>query len=187
MKPIITPPLTREDLRGLPVGAEVLISGSILAARDAAHLKMTRALAEGRPLPFDLQGRLIYYMGPTPAPPGRIIGAAGPTTASRMDSLTPPLLEAGVMALLAKGPREAAVKAALKKHGAVYLAALGGAGALLSRHIKEARILAYPELGPEAVMALKVFELPATIIIDQAGRDWYELGRKTYRKPFPPS
>jgi fumarate hydratase subunit beta len=173
----IAAPLTREDVLALRVGDRVLIEGVVFSARDAAHKRMVEALDRGRDLPFDPVGQIIYYMGPSPAAPGSVIGAAGPTTSGRMDSYAPALYAAGIRATMGKGRRSQAVRDAMSEHGGVYLAAIGGAGALLSRCIREAEIIAYPELGPEAVRRLVVDDFPAVVANDAYGADIYELAR----------
>ncbi|MEK7847435.1 MAG: Fe-S-containing hydro-lyase [Chloroflexota bacterium] len=178
----ITSPLGREAARQLKAGESVLISGVIYTARDAAHKKLAEALEKGEKPPIDLEGITIYYMGPSPAPPGRVIGAAGPTTSGRMDRYTPRLLAAGVRALLGKGFRSQAVKEAIQRHGAVYMAAIGGAGALIAQRIRKSEIVAYPELGPEAIRRLEVEDLPAIVINDSQGGDLYIEGRARYQK-----
>lgn len=176
----IKAPLFDEDVLNLKAGDKVLISGVIYAARDAAHKKLVELLERGEPWPVDLKGQIIYYVGPTPTPPGRVTGSAGPTTSSRMDPYTPALLRCGVKALIGKGSRNRSTRQALAAFKGVYLAATGGAGALLSRAIKESEIVAYPELGPEAIRRLVVEDFPATVINDAYGADLYEQGRQKY-------
>jgi len=178
----ITSPLGKTVIPQLKTGDTVLISGLVYTARDAAHKRLAEALAQGKDLPVSLMGQTVYYMGPSPAPPGRVIGACGPTSSSRMDSFTVPLLEAGVGALLGKGERSAAVKDALRKHGAVYLVTYGGAGALLARAVQKAEVMAYPELGAEAVMRLEVKDLPAIVANDTCGGDLFSEEIAKYRK-----
>lgn len=175
-------PLTGDDLAGLKAGDSVRISGVIYTARDAAHKKLAALIAEGKPLPLDLKGQVIYYVGPCPAKPGRVIGSAGPTTSGRMDRYTPLMLEQGMKACIGKGLRSAAVKEALQKHRAVYLAAVGGAGALLSKRVLESEVIAYPELGAEAIRRLRVEDFPATVINDIYGNDLYEQGARAYAR-----
>lgn len=163
--------------RSLQAGERVLLSGVMLAARDAAHKRMVESLQRGEELPFKLAGAIIYYLGPSPARPGQVIGAAGPTTAGRMDSYTPFLLAHGLRGMIGKGYRSPAVAAAIREYGAPYLAAVGGAGALLSRCIHSYSVLAYPELGPEAVAALEVRDFPASVVMDAHGGNWYQTGQ----------
>ena len=167
-------PLSNEELAGLNIGDEVLIQGIVYAARDAAHKKMIEALQRDEELPFPISGQIIYYVGPCPAPPGRVIGAAGPTTSGRMDSYTPALLEQGLKAMIGKGPRNEEVINAIQKHGAVYLAAIGGAGAYLAQRIESAEMLAYPELGPEAILKLNLIDFPCIVAIDSRGNNIYD-------------
>ncbi|MCX7822925.1 MAG: Fe-S-containing hydro-lyase [Syntrophobacterales bacterium] len=179
----LTTPLTDEDVKRLRIGDRVLISGVLYSARDAAHRRLVELLKEGKPLPFDVRGHVIYYMGPSPAPPGRPIGAAGPTTSYRMDPYTPELIAHGLKGMIGKGARSDAVKEAMKKYGAVYFAAIGGAGALMSLSIISAEVIAYPELGPEAVRRLEVKEMPVVVATDAYGGDLYEEGVKRYALP----
>jgi fumarate hydratase subunit beta len=178
----VTLPLTEKTIEGLKAGDSLLLSGVLYVARDAAHKKMVEALKRGEPLPFDIRGQTLYYMGPSPSPPRRVIGAAGPTTSARMDSYTPRLLAAGLKGMIGKGARSPEVKNALKKHKAVYLAAVGGAGALISKTIVKSEVVAYPDLGPEAVLKLEVKDFPATVINDIHGGDLYVEGKAKYRK-----
>lgn len=175
-------PFTDEIVAGLKAGDQVLLSGTLYVARDAAHKKMVAALDRGETLPFDIRGQVIYYMGPSPARPGKVIGAAGPTTSARLDGYTPRLLAAGLKGMIGKGVRSAAVKEATKKYRAVYLAAVGGAGALLARHIVRSEVVAYADLGPEAVLRLEVGDFPVTVVNDIYGGDLYEQGRAKYRQ-----
>ncbi|HAA89905.1 MAG TPA: Fe-S-containing hydro-lyase [Peptococcaceae bacterium] len=175
-------PFSRDVAQSLKAGQKVLLSGVVYGARDQAHRRFAEALERGEGLPLDLSGQVIYYVGPTPAPPGRVCGAAGPTTSGRMDVYTPLLLSCGVRALIGKGNRSPEVVAALKEFGAVYLAAPGGAGALLSRCIKEMEVVAYPELGPEAVYRIVVDNFPVIVAIDAEGNNLYEFGPSSYRK-----
>lgn len=174
-------PLTEDMLTGLRAGDEVLLSGVLYVARDAAHRRMVEALDQGKLLPFDIRGQIIYYMGPSPARPGQSIGSAGPTTSGRMDSYAPRLIAEGLKGMIGKGVRSPAVKDAMKKHKAVYLAAIGGAGALLSKSITKSEIVAYEDLGPEAIRRLEVKDFPATVINDIYGADLYEEGKAKYR------
>ncbi len=175
-------PIKDEIIEKLTAGTEVTISGVIYTARDAAHRRIVQALDKGAKLPLDLEGQTIYYMGPSPAPPGQAIGAAGPTTSSRMDSYTPRLLAAGVKAMIGKGSRSPKIREAIKQYRAVYLVATGGAGALLAQSIKEAEVIAYEELGAEAIMRLTVENFPAIVANDIYGGDLFEQGRAKYRK-----
>jgi fumarate hydratase subunit beta len=174
-------PLTEEAIRELRAGDNVLLSGVLYVARDAAHKRMVEALEQGKPLPFDIRGQTIYYMGPSPAKPGQTIGASGPTTSSRMDSYSPRLIAEGLKGMMGKGTRSPAVKDAMKEHGAIYLAAIGGTGALISKSITRSEIIAYEELGPEAVLRLEVTDFPATVVNDIYGGDLYEEGKAKYR------
>jgi fumarate hydratase subunit beta len=173
-------PLTDEIISGLRAGDNVLISGKILTGRDAAHKKLFDLIAAGQPLPVEIRGQVMFYVGPTPARPGRPIGSAGPTTSGRMDAYTPKLHEIGLKASIGKGSRNGDVKEALKKHKAVYLAITGGAAALVSQCIRKAEIVAYPELGPEAIRELEVVDFPAIVVNDMYGGDLYEEGRRQY-------
>jgi len=178
----IKSPLDDVVVEGLKAGTMVLISGVIYTARDAAHKKMVQALEDGKKLPFDVNGQTIYYMGPSPAPPGRIIGSAGPTTSSRMDIYTLPLLEAGLKAIIGKGGRSPQIREAIKQYKAVYMVTIGGAGALLSKKIKKAEVIAYSELGAEAIMRLEVEDFPAIVINDIYGGDLFATNRASYRR-----
>jgi fumarate hydratase subunit beta len=179
----ITTPVTSAQLAELKAGDIVLLNGTIYTARDAAHKRFAVALAENGTLPVDLRGQIVYYTGPSPAPPGKVIGSAGPTTSSRMDKYAPSLIEAtGLGGMIGKGNRSAAVIDAIKKFGCVYFAAVGGAGALLSKHIVEAEVLCYPELGAEAVYKLKVKDFPLVTAIDCSGKNLYVDGPDEYRK-----
>jgi fumarate hydratase subunit beta len=175
----LTTPLSTEDVEAVRAGDRVVLSGVIYSARDAAHRRMVDALDGGEELPFDPEGQVIYYMGPSPAPEGRPIGSAGPTTSYRMDSYAPALYRAGIKATIGKGARSPAVRRALREHRALYLAAVGGAGALLGKCIKEAQVVAYPELGPEAVRRLMVEEFPAIVVNDAYGGDAYAVPKGT--------
>jgi len=178
----ITSPISAQVIEELTAGTSVLISGVIYTARDAAHQRIIQALDNKEELPFELKGQTIYYMGPSPAPPGKVIGAAGPTTSRRMDAYTPRLLAAGLKAMIGKGSRSDEVREAIKKYKAVYLATTGGAGALLASAIKEAKVIAYEDLGPEAIMRLAVENFPAVVVNDMYGGDLAEEGKKEYRK-----
>ncbi len=170
----------RAVLATLEAGDLVRISGTLLAARDQTHRRLLELLEAGKPLPVELKGHCIYYVGPSPAPPGRVIGAAGPTTAYRMDAYTPKMLELGVAATMGKGKRTPPVKEAMKRYQAVYFATFGGAGAYLSRCIKACEVLAFPELGPEALFRLEVEDFPAVVINDLKGHDFYEEAQKVW-------
>ena len=167
-------PLDREEVKTLRAGDYVYISGNIYTARDAAHLRMFQTLDRGEELPIKLEGNVIYYMGPTPARPGRPIGSAGPTTASRMDKYTPRLLDLGLTGMIGKGKRKPEVTNAIVRNGAVFFAAVGGAGALLSKCIKKAEVIAYEDLGTEAIRKLEVENLPVIVVIDSQGNNLYE-------------
>ncbi len=173
-------PLTGERARALRSGDLCLLSGVIYTARDAAHKRFCELLDAGRPLPFDPRGAVIYYVGPTPARPGQVIGSAGPTTSCRMDAYSPRLIALGQTGMIGKGKRGGAVVEAMKQYGAVYFGATGGCGALLSRCIKKAEVIAFPELGAEAVRRLEVEDFPVTVLIDTRGRNLYETGRRDY-------
>ncbi len=173
-------PLTEETVASLHAGEQVLLNGTLYVARDAAHKRLVEALESGNPLPFDIAGQTIYYMGPSPAPPGRVIGAAGPTTSTRIDPYTPRLLAVGLRGMIGKGPRSAAVLEAVIRYHAVYFASVGGAGALLSRCIVASEVVAYEDLGPEAVRKLDVRDFPVTVINDIHGGDLYREGKKQY-------
>ena len=176
----LTTPCTVQDLAPLRAGDTVLLSGVVYTARDQAHKRMTEALDKGETLPFELEGSAIYYVGPTPERPGCAIGAAGPTTSGRMDAYTPRLLDLGLSCMIGKGKRNAEVIDAMKKYGAVYFAAIGGAGALLSSCIKKAEIIAYEDLGAEALRRLEVENFPVVAVIDSEGNNLYEKGRREY-------
>jgi fumarate hydratase subunit beta len=178
----ITSPIDEKRIKDLKTGTKVLISGTIYTARDAAHLKMVQTLEKGEALPFDIKGQTVYYMGPSPARPGQVIGSAGPTTSSRMDGYTPRLLSQGLRAIIGKGNRSSEVIGALKKYNAVYFVTFGGVGALISKCIKKAEVIAYPELAAEAIMKLEIEDLPAIVANDIYGNDLYETGRKAYSK-----
>ena len=178
----LNPPLTDKDVEVLETGDRVLVSGVIYTARDAAHKRLVDLLAAGKELPVNFAGQILYYVGPSPARPGRVIGAAGPTTSYRMDSYTPTMLQLGLKAMIGKGKRSPEVIAALQQYKAVYLGATGGAGALISQCIRQAQVVAFPELGPEAVHRLEVENLPTIVINDCQGRDLYEVGIKQYRR-----
>jgi len=178
----ITMPLDRKTIKELTAGTPVLISGTIYTARDAAHKRLVEALKNREGLPFVLKGQTIYYTGPSPARPGRIIGSAGPTTSGRMDIYTPRLLAAGMKAMIGKGGRSREVREALQKYRAIYFIATGGAGALLAQSIKKAEVVAYDDLGPEAIRMLTVDNFPAIVADDIYGNDLFEQGKARYRK-----
>ena len=181
MPKIINLPLTDKVIAELKTGENVFLNGVIYAARDAAHKRIVEALENGKPLPFELKGQTIYYMGPTPARPGQVIGSAGPTSSYRMDIYAPRLMEEGLKGMIGKGQRTQAVLDAMKKYKAVYFAAIGGTGALIARSIKKADIVAYEELGTEAVQRLEVEDFPVTVINDIYGGDLYRQGKAKYR------
>lgn len=178
----ITAPFDDATARGLKAGDRVLISGKILAARDAAHKRMVESLDKGERLPIDLKGQVVYYVGPSPAKPGRPVGSAGPTTAGRMDAYAPRLMDEGLKGMIGKGYRKPEVVASMKKNGVPYLAAVGGAGALIAETIKKYTVLAWSELGPEALAEMEVADFPAIVVIDSDGCNYYEAGQKPYRK-----
>ena len=178
----LTPTVTDEMVKSLVMGDQVLVSGVIYTARDAAHKRLMDLLDKGQPLPVDFKGQILYYVGPSPARPGRVIGAAGPTTSYRMDSYTPTMLQLGLKAMIGKGKRSPEVIAALQEYKAVYLGATGGAGALISQCIKKAEVVAFPDLGPEAIHRLEVEDFPTIVINDCHGGDLYELGRREYAR-----
>jgi fumarate hydratase subunit beta len=174
-------PLTDETVEKLRAGDDVRFTGVIYTARDAAHRRMVESLDKGESLPFDIRGQVIYYVGPTPAKPGQVIGSAGPTTSMRLDRFTPPLLAAGLKGIIGKGGRGAAVRDALKQYKGVYFIAVGGAGALLARHIKKVDIVAYEDLGTEAVRRLEVEDFPVIVCDDIYGGDLLEEGKARYK------
>ena len=182
MDRIIHAPLDPKEVRELRAGDYVYISGTIYSARDAAHKRMQEALDAGQPLPFDINGNILYYMGPSPAREGQPIGSAGPTTASRMDKYTPALLDLGLRGMIGKGKRSDAVRDAVVRNGAVYFAAVGGAGALLSKSILHAEVVAYEDLGTEAVRKLTVKDFPVIVVMDSRGNDLYKTALEQYRK-----
>ena len=175
-------PLKEQDILRLRAGDRVLLTGVLYTARDAAHKRLVEALDRGERLPVELKGQVLYYVGPSPAPPGKVIGSAGPTSAYRMDRYTPRLLQEGLRGMIGKGPRSEKIKEALKQHKAVYLAATGGAAALLSQRILKAEVVAYADLGPEAIRRLEVKDFPALVINDTHGGDLYQEGRRKYRR-----
>jgi fumarate hydratase subunit beta len=179
----LTTPLSDAEVKSLKAGDLVLLSGTIYTARDAAHARLVDLLEKGEKLPFDPKGQVIYFVGPTPPPPGKPIGAAGPTTSYRMDSYSPALLRQGLKGMIGKGKRSEEVKETLKKECSVYFGATGGAGALLAGCIKSAEIIAYEDLGPEAIRKLEVLDFPVVVINDSHGGDLYIDGRARYARP----
>jgi fumarate hydratase subunit beta len=177
----IISPVTPDTIKDLHVGDNVLIDGVIYVARDAAHRRLVEAMDKGEKLPFDIKGQTVYYMGPSPAPPGKVIGACGPTTSARMDMFTPRLLEAGLKAMIGKGNRSQVVREAIKKYQAVYFMSYGGAGALLAKTVKKAELVSYPDLGAEAILRLEVESFPAVVANDMYGRDLFEEAMTKYR------
>ncbi len=178
----LTMPLRREEVKRLKAGDRVLLNGKMLTGRDAAHKRLYELLLEGKELPVGIQEQTIFYVGPTPAPPGRVIGAAGPTTSYRMDRYAPLMMDRGLAGMVGKGLRSREVKEAIVRNGAVYFGATGGSGALLSKCIKAARVVAYEDLGTEAVREIEVVDFPAIVIIDTKGNDLYEIGPARYAK-----
>ena len=176
----IQTPMTDEVVRDLKIGEKVSITGVIYSARDAAHKRLVELIERGEELPFELAGQIIYYVGPAPAKPGSAVGSAGPTSSYRMDAYAPTLIANGLKGMIGKGPRGENVKQAMKKHGAVYFAAVGGAGALISKSIVTAEVIAYEELGAEAIRKMEVKGFPAIVAIDMSGEDLYEKGREEY-------
>ena len=176
----INTPFTTEDVKKLKAGDSCLISGVIYTARDAAHKRLCELVAEGKELPFDVKDSIVYFVGPTPAKPGEVLGSAGPTTSYRMDAYSPTLIELGHTGMIGKGKRDANVVNAMKKHGAVYFGAIGGAGALLAKCIKKAEVVAYEDLGAEAIRRLEVEDFPVIVIIDSEGNNLYESGKAAY-------
>ena len=176
----IKTPISREDVRKLKAGDSCLISGVIYTARDAAHKRLCELVAAGKELPFDVKDSVIYFVGPTPAKPGQAIGSAGPTTSYRMDAYSPTMIAQGQTGMIGKGKRGPEVIEAMKEHGAVYFGAIGGCGALLSKCIKKAEIVAYEDLGAEAIRRLEVEDFPVIVIIDSEGNNLYESGRAAY-------
>ena len=176
----ITAPLSREAARELRAGDSCLISGVIYTARDAAHKRLCQLVAEGKELPMEIKDSVIYFVGPTPAKPGQAIGSAGPTTSYRMDAYSPTLIVQGLTGMIGKGKRGPEVVEAMKEHGAVYFGAIGGCGALLSKCIQKAEIVAYEDLGAEAIRRLEVVDFPAVVVIDSLGNNLYESGRRDY-------
>jgi fumarate hydratase subunit beta len=182
----IIPPLTDQVVESLHVGDRVLITGTIYTARDAAHKRLVELIDRGEPLPIELKGQIIYFVGPTPARPGEVIGSAGPTTSGRIDAYSPKLLDLGLKGMIGKGLRNQAVRDALKRNKAVYLGATGGAGALLAQRIVSAKVVAYEELGPEAIRELEVLDFPVVVVNDMYGGDLYVEGRKKFERKVDP-
>ncbi len=176
----IKTPFTREDARKLKAGDSCLITGVIYTARDAAHKRLCELVAEGKPLPMDAKDSIIYFVGPTPAKPGQAVGSAGPTTSYRMDAYSPTMIAQGQTGMIGKGKRGPEVIAAMKEHGAVYFGAIGGCGALLAKCIKKAEVIAYDDLGAEAIRRLEVEDFPVIVIIDSEGNNLYESGKQAY-------
>jgi fumarate hydratase subunit beta len=176
----LSPPLTDADVEPLQIGGRVLINGHIYTGRDVAHKRLTHLIRAGKPLPFDIRGQIIYYVGPSPAKPGRAVGAAGPTTSCRMDAYAPELIRIGLKGMIGKGARGREVRDAMTEFRAVYFAAIGGAGALMAQAIKAAELIAYEDLGPEAILKLEVEDFPVIVVNDVRGNDLYEEGIKKY-------
>ena len=181
MEKIINMPLTEEIVNDLKAGDRVLLNGIIYTGRDAAHKRLVELIQKGEDLPMDIKNQTIYYVGPCPAKPGQVIGSAGPTTSERMDAYAPLLMEHGLKGMIGKGLRSQQVVDSIIKNNAVYFAAIGGAGALLAEAIKEAEVIAFPDLGAEAIYKLRVENFPVTVIIDNKGNDLYKLGKERYK------
>lgn len=182
MEYVMSFPADKAELSKLRAGDKLTMSGTIYTARDAAHKRLTELIASGEELPLDIRGAAIYYAGPTPEKPGQVIGSCGPTTSGRMDAYAPGLLDRGLAVMIGKGDRNAAVIDAIVRNGAVYLAAMGGAGALMGSCVKAARIVCYEDLGCEAIRELKVENMPLTVVIDSQGDDLYKSGPEAYRR-----
>jgi len=176
----LTTPLSSEDTKKLKAGDTVLLNGTLFTARDSAHSRLVKLIEEGKELPFDIEGSVIYFVGPTPPKPGDPIGSAGPTTSYRMDSFSPTMLKNGSKGMIGKGKRSQEVKDACVEYNGIYFGATGGAGALLGKQITSAEVIAYPELGPEAVRKITVKDFPVTVINDTYGNDLYQIGREQY-------
>lgn len=174
--------LTSEKIKTLKAGDALLLTGTIYTARDAAHERMVKDYNDGKGFPFDIKGQVVYYAGPCPAKPGEVIGSCGPTTAGRMDAYTPLLLDSGLKIMIGKGSRDKSVVDAIKRNTCVYLGAIGGAGALISQCIKSAEIIAYEDLGTEAIRKLWVEDFPCTVLVDAEGNDIYQIGQAEYRE-----
>lgn len=182
MKKVIQCPLQDQDIQELKAGDYIYLTGTIYTARDAAHKRMYESMKKGEALPIELEGNVLYYLGPSPAKEGQVIGSAGPTTASRMDKYTPDMLDIGLKGMVGKGKRSQAVTDAIIRNKAVYLAAVGGAGALLSKCIKEAEVVAYDDLGTEAIRKLTIEDLPVIVVIDKDGNNLYETATEAYKR-----
>ena len=182
MEYVMSFPADKAELSKLRAGDKLTVSGTIYTARDAAHKRLTELIASGEELPLDIRGAAIYYAGPTPEKPGQVIGSCGPTTSGRMDAYAPGILDRGLAVMIGKGDRNAAVIDAIVRNGAVYLAAMGGAGALMGSCVKAARIVCYEDLGCEAIRELKVENMPLTVVIDSQGNDLYKSGPEAYLK-----
>lgn len=180
MMKTITTPFTKEDVLKLKAGDQVLLSGTIYTGRDAAHKRMVALIQEGKPLPFDVENQIIYYVGPTPAKPGHVFGSGGPTTSGRMDAYAPTMLSLGLRGMIGKGYRNENVKKAMIEYSGVYFGAIGGAGAYIGQCVQSCEVIAFDDLGPEAIRRLVVKDFPLTVIIDAYGNDLYEIGRKAY-------
>lgn len=178
----LTTPLTNEDALSLHAGDQILLTGIIYTGRDAAHKRLVQLVKEGKELPFDPQNQIIYYVGPTPAKPGAVFGSGGPTTSGRMDAYAPTMLSLGLRGMIGKGYRQQNVKDAMKEYAGVYFGAIGGAGAYIGQCVKSCEIIAFDDLGPEAIRKLYVEDFPLTVIIDAYGQDLYEIGRSQYLK-----
>lgn len=177
---VINTPLTKEVIKTLTVGQEILLSGTIYTGRDAAHKRLVSLLQEGKSLPFDIKDQIIFYVGPTPCKPNMVFGSGGPTTAGRMDAYTPTLLSLGLHGMIGKGYRTQEVKEAMIKYQGIYFGAVGGAGAILSSCVTKCEVIAFDDLGPEAIRRLEVKDMPLVVVIDCLGNDLYEIGRKEY-------
>lgn len=182
MKKVIQAPISKEEIKNLKAGDYVYINGTIYTARDAAHKRMDDTLTKGEKLPLDIKDQMIYYMGPSPAREGRVIGSAGPTTASRMDKYAPRLLDLGLGAMIGKGKRSKEVLDAIVRNGSVYFAAVGGAGALLSKCIQKSEVIAYDDLGTEAIRKLEVKDFPVIVVVDAEGNNLYETAIEEYKR-----
>lgn len=182
MAKLVNTPLTDDVIQSLEAGDRVLLNGIIYTGRDAAHKRLVEMIDKGEELPIELKGETIYYVGPCPAKPGQVIGSAGPTTSGRMDAYAGTLMENGLKGMIGKGLRNQQVVDSMIKNKAVYFAAIGGAGALLAEAIKEAEVVAFPDLGPEAIYKLKVENFPVTVIIDSVGNDLYKIGKEKYKR-----